>query len=269
MAPAGKSWLGNYILALVHEALMGVDEANQQITMDGLWKELVWSLYSLFQGVYPDRGPDNVLYVPSDGEKYRIRLSPLAGDYFGVVWVVAGDLNYCHKRLYLANFNQPSETCCRGNNTDAPWTQCIDGHCEWQNRIWTNASHAAAKPNRHRLLKHVPGVGVTAYIPDEMHSKQLGIDKSFAGSVCRNLTHHVLTGSDKVNVASLLREIKADYKRYRTNTRFPTIIANMIQGRKNSQSYGAKPPRSVRCCPHSHEYGKGTWIQARLRIVIS
>ena len=202
--------------------------------MDALWKEIAWSIYWLYQGVHPDRGPDNVLYIPSDGENYKIRLTPLAGGHFGVIWVIAGDLDYCHKRLYFADFNKPSEpcSCCGANNTDAPWTQCIDGNCEWQNRIWTNANHAAAKRNRHKLLKHVPGVGVTAYIPDEMRSKHLGMDKSFPGSVCRNLTHHVLTGSDKANLASLLSEIKRDYKMHRTTTRFQTITAGMIQGQR-------------------------------------
>ena len=234
LAPSGKSWLSNYILTFMHEALMAFDANKDQITMDHFWKEIVWSIYWLYQGVHPDRGPDNVLYIPSDGEKYRIRRTPLAGGHFGVVWVLAGDLDYCHKRLLLADFNKPSEpcTCCAANNSDAPWTQCIDGHSEWQNRIWTCAGYAAAKPNRHRLLRHVPGLGISMYIPDEMHAKHLGPDKSFAGSVLRNLTHHVLAGPDADNLASMLREIKSDYKQHRTTTRFQTITANMIQGRK-------------------------------------
>ena len=233
VAHTGKSWLGNFIVTLVHELLMSVDENKRDVTMDALWKEIVWSMYWLYQGVHPDRGPDNILYVPADGEKFRIRLTPLAGGYFGVVWVIAGDLDYCHKRLYFADFNKPSEpcTCCGANNTDAPWTQCIDGNCAWQLRIYTNATYAAAKPGRHMLLKHVPGVGVVMYIPDEMHSKHLGIDKSFAGSVLRNLTHHVLVGSDKENLVSILVEIRRDYTVHKTTTRFQTITANMIQGR--------------------------------------
>ena len=70
------------------------------------------------------------------------------------------------------------------------------------------------------------------YIPDEMHCKHLGADKSFAGSVLRNLTHHVLGGSEAANLKTIWREIQLEYKQTRTQTRFQVITANTIQGKK-------------------------------------
>ena len=107
----------------------------------------------------------------------------------------------------------------------------MDGASVWQSRIWSNATYAAAKPGRHRLFRHVPGLGISMYIPDEMHSKHLGIDKSFAASVLKNLTHHVLTGTDQENLTTVVRKIKAEYKKRRTQTRFNTITRTMIHGK--------------------------------------
>ena len=79
VAHSGKSRMGNFIVTLMHEWLMSVDEDQRDVTMDALWKGIVWSIYWLYLGVHPDRGPDNRLYTPADGEKFRIRLTPLAG----------------------------------------------------------------------------------------------------------------------------------------------------------------------------------------------
>ena len=136
-------------------------------------------------------------------------------------------------QIGMADFNKPAEpcSCCGANNSDAPWTACVDGSSVWQSRIWNNATYAAAKPGRHRLFRHVPGLGISMYIPDEMHSKHLGIDKSFAASVLKNLTHHVLTGTDQENLTTVVRNIKLEYKKRRTQTRFNTITRTMIHGK--------------------------------------
>ena len=63
-----------------------------------------------------------------------------------------------------------------------------------------------------------------------MHSKHLGIDKAFAASVLRNFTHHVLTCTDQENLTTAARNIKAEYKKRRTQTRFNTITRTMIHG---------------------------------------
>ena len=231
---SGTTRLNNYILNMLHEELMYTDASRLNITLDTTWKELAWSLYWLYEGLWPDRGSNNVLYTPADGIHYTRRLTPLAGGYYGTVWGTFGDLDYKHKRMNLANFNRPSCGCslCGANDTDAPWTQCVDGACVWQTRVRSDAQFAAENPARHRLYRHVPGVGISHYIPDEMHSKHLGTDKSYIGSTLKLLTHHILPGTPDANLKQLWREITAEYKQYdRTITRFQMITANMIHGR--------------------------------------
>ena len=224
-----RPWLHNYIMCFLYELLLYKSEAGERITEDEVWKEIVWSLYWLGEGVHPDRGSDNVVYT--DAARKAKAHQPLAGGYFGPVWVLAGDLDYMHKRILLADYNKPGEpcSCCSGNNTDAPWADGRDLLAVWMSRLWTNSSYALAKPDRHRLLKHLPGVGICNYIPDTMHCKNLGGDRSFLGSALRNLTHHILPGDPATNLKLIWKDIKILYASRKTRARFGVLTANMIQ----------------------------------------
>ena len=151
-------------------------EAGEHITEDEFWRRIVWSLYWLGEGLHPDRGPNNIRYT--DAKRKTKALSPLAGGYFGPTWIIDGDLDYMCKRTFLADYNKPGGPCsiCRCNNTDAPWTDGRDGIAVWMSRLWTKSSYALAKPGRHRVFKHLPGVGICNYIPDIMHCKNIGSD---------------------------------------------------------------------------------------------
>ena len=232
LANKGNTWIHNFIACFLYEVNMYVDEDGNRLTEDDIWREFVWSLYWLHEGVHPDRGSDNIKYTA--GEAFSKKGQPLAGGYFGPTWVLTGDLEFMFKRLFFADYNKPSECCslCGANNTDAPWTDCRDHLSVWIQKIHSNSSYALAKPNRHRLLRHVPGVGMCNYIPDTMHCKHLGPDKSFAGSTLRNLTHHILPGDPKNSLQTIWKDIVAEYKRQKTTTRFGIITANMIQGQR-------------------------------------
>ena len=134
----------------------------------------------------------------------------------------------------IADFMNPSQGF--SNTTDCPWTDHRDGIALWQLKMWTNIAYAAAHPNRHRVLRHVPGVGINNYCPDIMHSKHLGSDKSFVGSALRNLTHHILPGDFDGNLSGVWRQIKAEYGTQKTPTRFQNLTHRMIQGASNKNS---------------------------------
>ena len=195
MTTTGDSRTYLLVIAFMFELLKYVGPDGHKLTMDEIWKHVVWSLYWLYEGVHPDRDANNKLYT--SGPAFRRKGEPLAGGYFAPVWANCGDLDYMHKEIQLADFNKPSEPCslCGCNSLDIPWAACTDGHCVWQLHIWSNATYALAYPNRHRMMRHLPGVGITTYIPDVMHCKNLGSDKSFVGSTLRNLTHHILGGT--------------------------------------------------------------------------
>ena len=68
------------------------------VTEDLMWKTLIWSLYWAYEGLEPDRGPDNVLYTAADGELFLRAIQVLAGGHYGIVWVSAADLDWMHKK---------------------------------------------------------------------------------------------------------------------------------------------------------------------------
>ena len=60
--------------------MMYVDPGGFPLTMDVIWKHIVWSLYWLYEGVYPDRDVNNVLYT--SGPEFRRKGEKLAGGCF-------------------------------------------------------------------------------------------------------------------------------------------------------------------------------------------
>lgn len=71
---------------------------------------------------------------------------------------------------------------CRCNNSDVPWTGCSETS-NWIPSVWNDSGHALAYPNQHKLFRHAPGLAVLAWIPDWLHSKHIGCDAYFLGSV--------------------------------------------------------------------------------------
>ena len=229
LVTTGCPWLICYIIAFIYELLMYKDEYGNHLTEDAVWREIVWSLYWAYMGEWPDRGPNNDLYT--DPLNCGRAKTPLMGFLFIVIWVLQGDLDYMFKRLFLANY-QGANPCslCRCNSSDVPWTDHRDGLAQWQLQQWTAIAYAHAHPHRHRVLRHVPGVGIHSYVPDIMHSKHLGTDKSFVGSALRNLTHYILPHGPGRNLRDMWKSIKLEYKAQKTSTRFQYLTHNMIQG---------------------------------------
>ena len=222
--------LTNIITAFIYELLLYEDDNGYKLTEDVIWRHIVWSLYWAYQGVWPDRGPDNVLYT--SGVEFQMAGKPIMGNYFMVIWVLQGDLDYMYKRMFMADPNSSLPcSCCSANTTTIPHTDHRDRIAAFLRTIWTNAAYAAAHPNRHRVLRHVPGVGISNYIPDIMHVKYLGSDKSFLGSTLRNLTHYILPLEPSMALQSVWRDIQAEYRNHSsTTTRFNNLTHNMIKG---------------------------------------
>ena len=221
--------LSNFLIAFIYDLLSYVDDSGDKLTEDTIWRHIVWSLYWAYQGVWPDRGPDNHIYT--SGVEFDRAGTPLMGNNFMVVWVLQGDLDHMHKKMHLAD---PNSSCpcslCRANSTTIKHTDHRDGIAAFLQTLWTNATYAAAHPHRHRVLRHVPGCGVTNYIPDVMHSKHLGSDRSFIGSALRNLTHYILPLEPSMALRRVWQDILAEYKKLpSTTSRFNNLTHNMIK----------------------------------------
>lgn len=180
IAPRRESWITNFLIVLVVKMLLATGDVGH--TMSVVWRELCWSLYWLYQARHADRCSKGVLYTPADGDKYLRRLTPLAGGYFGVVWLINMDFEWLKEYIKLFWAGIGWCALCLANTGDVPWAGC-SFDAAWIATTWSDAAHRIAFPRRHVLLRHVPGVTIFAWIPDWLHTKHLGSDSTFLGSV--------------------------------------------------------------------------------------
>ena len=82
----------NFIVLFIFQIM--IVKNNIVDTMDVVWKNIVWSLYWLYQGVHPDRDADGRMYVPGDGLRYTLRLTALADGFFATMWGARADIEY-------------------------------------------------------------------------------------------------------------------------------------------------------------------------------
>ena len=167
------------------------------------------------------------MYKAEDGWRYNIRLTPLAQGSFGVTWAVRADLDYVRKKFWLGEAGTSCHLCA-SNTSDIPWTS-VSLMAFWIAVIWENASFALQHPGRHKLMRHVPGVGISVFIPDILHVKHLGTDAYDLGGLLALLVKYVMPGTQKDNLATLWIAIEIAYKSQQTSNRFGAITLGMIQ----------------------------------------
>ena len=209
LVAAGHPRLSAFVISVLLNYVS--TSADPQSTEGEIWKVLCWSLYWLYQGVYPDADPSGVMYTV--GEDFIRKLDPLAGSFFGVMWSIQGDIDWVQSRYHLSDHRggQPCP-CCDANTSDLSWTDCTYPP-RWLRRNFNKLSHAARFPNRHRMLRVLPGVSVLNHIPDHLHARLLGCDQYFLGSALALLTHYFMPDSPVQNLVKVWKEIKATYKR--------------------------------------------------------
>ena len=204
----GTTLKTNFLIFLMHWQLV-LKNADMNC-YDKFSKVLAWSLYWLFVGKWPARDWENQPW-PEGSQAGNLANAPLAGGFYGVLWLVKGDLEHMAKsfKFPYATSAQPCG-CCRANSTNLPWTDGRVG-AAWRGTIWNNAEWLAAHPNAHPVLK-LAGAGVQSFYPDLMHTLYLGIYQYFQGSVLKLLTHHVLPHSPEHNLAIVWQDIVDYYK---------------------------------------------------------
>ena len=218
----------SFVILFIFELMLL--KSNGVDTNDAIWGAVVWSLYWMYQGIWPDRDWTGRMYTAEDGWRYNIRLTPLAEGYFGVTWAVRADLDYVRKKFGLGGAGTSCHLCA-SNTSDIPWTS-VSLMAFWIAVIWENASFAEQHPGRHRLMRHVPGVGISVFIPDILHVKHLGTDAYYLGGLLALLVKYVMPGTQEDNLATLWIAIEVVYKRKRTRNRFGAITLGMIKSSK-------------------------------------
>ena len=172
----------NFLIAFIFHVV----NAPGGWTSDTIWQVITWSFYWLYQGLWPDRDWTGRMFTALDGLDFARKLTPLADGYYMVCWIIRSDLDYLLKAFGIGGRGEVCHLCSADNGAERPYTD-VRHDAEWRHTIWNNETHATKFPGRHKLLKHVPGLGITACVPDELHVKHLGVDAAFVGGYIHNL----------------------------------------------------------------------------------
>jgi hypothetical protein len=183
-------------------------------------RKLTWSLYWLFLGRWLTRDEFGVEYAKDSTEgKLAHEEKWLAGGYFGVLWLLQGDLEHMAKAWGFANSGSIGHdrnpcACClaNGNDEDKPWTDGRLDVAAWTRIVFTNATWAAAFPNRSYIFRNLPGLGIEQCVPDVMHVLHLGCYQYVFGSCLALLTHHHMPAAPEQNLEVIWGRIKQYYK---------------------------------------------------------
>ena len=248
LAKPCASWFINFIIVFIFSCCVVEElECGDPATMDIVWHRLCYSLYWMYHGLWPDRDFNGNLFTT--GWRKLKALTPLAGDFFGILWITRADLDFLVKEYGLANWKKSLCILCRANGSTTPWTaSTLDAG--WIGEMWTNETYAHAFPNRHRLFRHVPGVGIRSYIPDVLHCKYLGSDAYFLGSLIWYLISSVMPGTLQGNLSSLFAELKQEY----TNggwQGFTKLTLGMIKGDGTKLAYLKGSGYQIRATGHA------------------
>ena len=168
-------------------------------------KKLKWSFYWLFLGVWPARNEhDEPLSDARAG-------TPLAGGFYAVLWALKGDLDHMFKAYHLRcpTSGQPCSLC-KANMDTVPWTDARPG-AAWTRTIWSDTEWIASHPERH-ILFHLPGLSISSYVPDILHTLHIGAYQYAFGSVLHFLTKTVMPESPEKNLDKLWEMIQHFYK---------------------------------------------------------
>ena len=134
---------------------------------------------ALYVGKWPEADWEGVPYPP-DSEEGRLAGRWLADGFFGVIWGLKGDLEYCHSALGL---NSPGSglpcNFCQADNRDGsrPWTDMNQG-AAWEATVWTPDAWKLAHPSCNPLFM-LPGVTILFLMVDMLHVLHIGVYKYF------------------------------------------------------------------------------------------
>ena len=210
MLGTGPTRLHNLLIFFLYTGTMCTVEG--ETSRDRFQRRVRWSLYWLSRGVFPRRDEFNNEWPP--GRNQTLAGRALAGGYAAVLWGQRCDIEQGERALGHANHMSLSPCpLCEANSADKPWSD-MNVDATWKetspafrsNTEWRNA-HPDVAP-----LCDMPGASVVQYVPDWMHTKNIGTDQDYYGSVLKYLTHHMLLSDPDDNLVQVFEHIKAYYK---------------------------------------------------------
>lgn len=219
----GETLTTNFMIYMMYANL--ITEAS----MKEFWALLTWSFYWLFVGRWPSRDHNGKEW-PAGSEEASKAGTHLANGYYGVLFVVRGDLEHMAK-----GFKMPWPTSlspcalCRCNSSDTPWTD-PSPTAAWRATVWSNREWHIQHPHGHCIFTQVPGVGITSFVPDVMHVLHLGVYQYVFGSILKYLTHVFLPGTQQENLRTVWEMIKEGYNVFNVKYKYSEIRITMYAG---------------------------------------
>ena len=230
LSPRIGSWITNFLIIFIYESMIVQDQ-----TMEVVFAQLAWSLYWLERGEWPDRCFRGILYTT--GIDFARKGTPLAGGFFGILWIIRNDLEWIVKRLRVPDYRSNDCILCpAGNYCDLPWSDCRTAAL-WIPRTWTPVTWAAQFLNPHHLFLALR-LSILVFAPDPLHTKYIGTDGYFLGGVLRYLTHHLLMNNPDANLSQVIKELGQAYDDLGIHAgRFSVLKHTSIQSESSKLPY--------------------------------
>ena len=210
MIGRGSTLQSNFLIYTIWWKLVATTNASKNVWLN-FSRTLKWSLYWMFIGVWPMRDEEGNAYADGTLEAEKAG-TPLAGGYYATLWCIRGDLEHMHK---VFGFPGPTskKPCglCKCNDSDVPWTDARPDHAAWRDTVWGGRAWLDANPGRADLFK-LPGVTISNFVPDLMHTAHLGTYAYFFGGVLQLLTHHTMGGPPAENIQHIWNQVKDFYQ---------------------------------------------------------
>ena len=212
-----------------------LSKVTDRTTYAALANVLRWSFTALWEGKWPTHDHNGKEFPPGT-RSYELSHGPdtrLAEGYFALLWVIESDLDF------LAQFwnfprNSAASPCaycpCTNRFGHMPFDNfSTDPPAPWMSQI-RNVDYMLDHPESFtNPMYRIPGVTALTVCIDWMHTKYLGTDQYFLGSVLFTLCHHLLpTGTPEANCAWIWKHIKAEYRARNTTTRYRVLRLNMF-----------------------------------------
>lgn len=139
----------------------------------------------MFAGEFLDHDSTGVKYKEGTPEYKKIGQKLCGGEYFAILWLLSGDLEYDCKELLLEYYNSgdPCFYCnCGDESTGIPWKDLRLG-AEWTKQLYGNHEQwLESHPHPHSVFL-LEWITILSVLVDIMHVKHLGVDMNLAGSV--------------------------------------------------------------------------------------
>jgi hypothetical protein len=201
--------------------------------MAALWKHVVWSLDSLFQGVWPLLDPDGAPWPDGSAER-ALAGTPLANGKFGVPLLLKGDWEHFSKNFKLPypNSNKPCWLCrCeKGIGSDMrDWPSNFRREARWKASLISPMEwRAENQAEMHQLFRTFAFLTNANIEVDELHCIHIGTSQYMLGSILHLLVYSIMPQRPVQNLEALWSDITEEYRRQNIKAQYSSLTLSMF-----------------------------------------